>query len=159
MSENPADVFAKLRALALNAKASDLGLDGMDATAAYGAVMDLNISGAHASIVGFVTGDASIYLSSGGGFIGGRPHASVSTAAKAFVEAASTLIARMQAVSAYPLPGAGAAYFYAITPGGVHFAEEQESEFNTNRSLFTPLYAAGQSIITAYRTLPRPAQN
>jgi hypothetical protein len=116
--------------------------------------MDLNISGAYATVVGFSNGEASIYLSSGGGFIGGGQHASVCLGAKAFVARASDVLPQMKAVAKFPLPSAGITNFFAITPASVLFAEEWDEELATGTSPFRPLFSAGQDLISAYRTLP-----
>lgn len=152
--ESRPDIFFDLRARALGVKPSDLSLNVSSPDAAYGALMDLNISGAHATVVGFSNGEASIYLSTGGGFIGGGQHASVSSAARAFVVAASNVRSQLKPVSRFPLPSAGMTNFYVITSEVVLFGEEWGDELASGSSPFRPLFSAGQDVISAYRTLP-----
>ncbi|MBV9570632.1 MAG: hypothetical protein JO056_05250 [Alphaproteobacteria bacterium] len=148
------DIFLDLRARALGVKPSDLNLNFLPPDAAYGALMDLNINGAHASVVGFSNGEASIYLSSGGGFIGGGQRAAVSSAAKAFVTAASNIRSQLKPVSRFHLPNDGITSFYVITPEAVLFGEEWDDQLTSGNSPFRPLFSAGQDVISAYRTLP-----
>jgi hypothetical protein len=133
-----------------------LNIDNVAANVPFGALMDLNISGAHASVVAFCNGEASIYLSSGGGFIGGGQHASVASAAEAFVAASLAMLPRMKAVTKYPLPSAGMTNFYALTSEAVLFAEDWDEEFTSRKSPFLALYSAAQNLIRAYRMLPAP---
>jgi len=50
--------------------------------------MDWDLGDGIATFISFSTGDASMYLSSGGGLIGGGHHENVSVAAKTFVDKA-----------------------------------------------------------------------
>jgi hypothetical protein len=149
-----AEIYAGLRSRALGTKASDLGLGEFDGSA-FGVVMVFSIKAAHASVVAFNNGEASIYLSTGGGFIGGGRHASVSLAAKNFVLAASRAVPGMKPVTDCPLPSAGMTNFYVLTADGAFFAEERDTELHNRSSSLTLVFAAGQGVITAYRTLPQ----
>jgi hypothetical protein len=151
VADNP---YRNLRELALSTRAADIGITDTDPSALFGAVMDLRIDEAYATVVSFLTGDASIYLSSGGGFIGGRDHENVRKAAKAFVAVASQFRGRMTMVTDHPLPGTGMTTFFALTPGGLWHVKEREDDLMKQTSPFTPLYAAGQDVITAFSQIP-----
>lgn len=155
MTQTPPNIYADLRRQAFGVKASDLSIIA-PADCVYGALMDLGIRDAFATVVAYSNGEGSVYLSNGGGFIGGGQHASVAFAAKSFVETAAKAVSHMKPVISYPLPTAGMTNFYAVTSNGVLFAEGWESEFNEGVSPLTPLFAAAQEVITAYRVLPRP---
>jgi len=154
MAEVRPEMFAELRGLAFKADPSALKLPTSDAHASYGAIMDLNLDGRYATIVGFSNGEASVYLSTGGGFIGGGAHEAVALAAKRFVAAAERAGEKMSPAVTFPLPSAGMTTFYALTGGGVLYADDWEEDFRNGTSAFTDMYAAGHGVITAYRTLP-----
>ncbi len=53
-----------------------------DKTSVYGVAMDWEMGSATATTTAYQTGDASLYLSSGGGVIGGGQHQKINSAAK-----------------------------------------------------------------------------
>src|SRR5688500_6800465 len=70
--ENP---YEGLRNMALGTTQKDLQLSLADGkTVVYAVVMDWNMGEGVATTVAYQTGDASMYLSSGGGIIGGGQH-------------------------------------------------------------------------------------
>lgn len=87
------NAFEGLRNMAFTATPAQLGLSlTTDKTVVYGVVMDWEMGGATATTVSYQTGDASLYLSSGGGVIGGGQHQNVNSAAKQFVSLAQTFL-------------------------------------------------------------------
>ncbi|HXC57475.1 MAG TPA: hypothetical protein VNU97_19405 [Rhizomicrobium sp.] len=149
MTDNSA-MFHQLRDAALAMRADQLAPS--ETEPAIGAVMDLSVGdGKFACVVGFLTGEASIYLSPGGGSIGGGAHESVQKAAKAFVTAAVQALPLLRPATATPLPSSGMTDFYVITPRGLFTASENEDVLGNGRSNLSPLFYAGQNIIAAYR--------
>jgi hypothetical protein len=123
-------------------------------TEPYGVLMDWGIAAGTATVVAVADGNASVYLSSGGGFIGGgQSHDSIRTAAKKTVELASEVQPLMRLTTTYPLPQRGYVTFYVLTDAGVFTATASEDEMKTHKS---PLYKLGdsaQTIITEYRMM------
>ena len=60
--------------MALSATPEQLGLPTSDETKVFGIVMDWDSGDGIATVAAFETGDASMYLSSGGGVNGGGQH-------------------------------------------------------------------------------------
>ena len=84
--ETKENAFLDLRSMAFSVTPEQLKLSlPADKTLVYGIVIDWEMNGATATIVSYQTGDASLYLSSGGGVIGGGQHENVSNASKHFV--------------------------------------------------------------------------
>jgi len=137
-SGRPGDVARELRLQALRSKSSVL-------------VMDIGYADAVASVVAASTGDASIYLSTGGGITGGIQHENVRAAAIAFLQQSAAHLGDFQRTDDYPYPAVGAVRFYAVTPEGVSFAEADERELREGRHSLSALYAAGHEVITALR--------
>jgi hypothetical protein len=151
-SPNPPDeMYSGLRGLALGTSAADLGLEQRGEDQPYGIVMDLGLDeGRTATVTSFATGDASLYLSTGGGTIGsGQASQDVAAAAKRFVDAAKPYVPSMTKVSEYKLPGSGDVTFYVLTSGGVFTAVRHDGV----RDNFSPLFEAGQDVLTQIRLL------
>ena len=89
-----------------------------DQTKIYGVVMDWDLGDGIATFISFSTGDASMYLSSGGGFIGGGQHENVSMAAKTFIDKAETYLDKAAKIDSTPLPDKNCVRFYFMTNKG-----------------------------------------
>ena len=72
------EAYLRLRRLAHETKPANVGVtdvtDEMDATVPFGILMDISLPQGNATIVAFISGDASFYTSTGGGVIGGIGH-------------------------------------------------------------------------------------
>lgn len=146
----PAAIYTEMRDAALRMKPSDLGVGATDGQA-YGVVMDIDIDGETASIASFSSGDASLYLSTGGGMIGGGGHANVAASAKRFVQTANDYRDQLRQTRSFSRPGAGQVTFYVLTPGGVLTATRPENELGKRRSDLSDLFYAGQHVLTQMR--------
>src|SRR6267378_1323490 len=102
-------IYHDLRTQAFAGSRVALGLPaGAAATEPWGVLMDSSFKdGGSYTVVAIADGSASIYLSSGGGFIGGVAHENVRKAAKAMVDTAKTFQPKMAATTSYPLPKGG----------------------------------------------------
>jgi hypothetical protein len=148
-----APIYTEMRNSALSRTARDLDVTTRAGEVhAYGVVMDIDIDGATATIVAFVSGDASIYLSSGGGTIGGIGHPPVAAAARAAVASVSPAqLDGAALVTTYPRPNRGETRFYLLTTQGVRMAARATARLEAGDDLYSPLYAAGQAVITRFR--------
>lgn len=117
----------------------------------FAIVMDLGYPDAVVSIVSVATGDASLYVSTGGGVIGGAGHANVREAALAFVAEAKNHSSRFALAAETPYATAGNVRFYVRTASAVRVAEANELALQEGSDALAPLYAAGQNVITQLR--------
>jgi hypothetical protein len=147
---SPAEVAAQLRESVFTSDPAKLGIP-LRPGEAWGIVMDTSYPKAVASLVSLADGSASIYISSGGGYIGGQGRPAVRDAAKAFVRAATANLSRLARVSEHPLPSVGRTRFYVLTPEGLFTAEAAEKELGENHHALSPLFHAGQDVITQFR--------
>src|SRR6202034_1792143 len=110
-----------LRELALKTSPNDLKLQ-LDSgeTIAYGVLMEMGLPKGTATLTSYSTGDASLYLSTGGGVIGGIHHDNVRSAAKLFVSSAQAYLSKLNEVATFPLPPAGSTHFFVLTNHGVY---------------------------------------
>jgi len=112
-------MYEELRAMALGMQPADLGQSEVPPGQPYGIVMDIDVRGQTATLTSFASGDASLYLSTSGGTIGGGEHEAVAAAAKRFVQAAGEHVGGMAGADSQPRPGAGQVCFYVLTSQGV----------------------------------------
>ena len=150
-NENP---YAGLRTQALTLSAAEAGLIVAD-DQVWGAVMELSISAATATVVAFSDGTASIYLSSGGGFIGGGQQPAVNKASKEFVTSAQDASALFAPTADFPLPDSETVRFYLRRGARVSTALVSEEELVAGRHALSALYTAGQNVISAYREIDK----
>jgi hypothetical protein len=119
----------------------------------WSVLMEIGFPEGSATIVALVDGSASIYLSSGGGSIGGIGHESIRKAAIDMVKLASKYLPRMAATKEFPLPKNGQTIFYVLTDSGIFTITAPENDLGENRHFLSPLFYAGQEIISQYRLI------
>src|SRR4051812_47928164 len=92
-----------LRDQALHATRATFGLDAMTAPMEpWGVVMETGFPEGSFTLVALSDGNASIYLSSGGGYLGGGAHETIRKAAQAMVALAATFQPRATTTSVFP---------------------------------------------------------
>lgn len=143
---NPA-VYTKLREHALT-----LPLPAKEGHAVLMVVMDWYLTSGLATTVAAFDGSASIYLSSGGGFIGGgQGSAEVRRAAMQAVKTAEQLLGAFQPAAAADLPDRGKVYFYIRTSAGLMRGTASEKALSEGTDALQTLGGAMQNVITQYR--------
>lgn len=147
--------YVELRAQALHGKCGTDDVAFPDSRAKPCAVvMDWAIGSGIATVVAVSDGTASVYLSSGGGSIGGSyavPR--IREAAIHAVSIAANFLDAMLPTSDFPLPEAGGVIFYVVTDCGVYMAKASVELLSTNRHPLSALGNDMQAIVTAYRVL------
>jgi hypothetical protein len=148
-NKNP---YHDLRGMALNMTAEQLGLAPDDSSVlVHGVVMDWGIRESTATVVSYCTGDASLYLSHGGGMLGGGQHPSVSDAAKRWVQLAQQFLHQAAPAAATPLPGTDRATFYLLTNKGLYCASDTMPHFEDNTSPWLPLFNSANEVLAELR--------
>ncbi len=149
---NP-DTYYSLRDQILHVRREQIGLPAPQRdTDAWAVLMDWGVTQGTATVVAISDGTASIYLSSGGGSIGGgQSHESIRQAAIRAVSVAAEFQPEMRRVTSYPLPGQGEVVFYVLTDAGVFSAAAPETELSTHRHRLSKLGDSLQEILTQYR--------
>lgn len=144
-------VYTDLRSRTLSVSRKALGLTA--STAPVATVMDIGADDYTITIVAFGDGTASIYLSNGGGFIGGaQRYDTIRKAGLEMLEVAERTLKSLAPADAYPLPGAGHTAFYVVMDSGVFSASAATEDIeNSPQHPLYALYAAGQNVITQYR--------
>ena len=145
------EIYQRMRERALNVRSRQLGLSP-EPYEPYGVVMELGIlKGGTATFIAMAEGSVSAYFSNGGGRIGCGGVESVRAAGLEFVSAARDYVSMMEPAHSYPLPGPGRARFYVLTSEGVFTFEDDHEDLGYNRSPISPLFHAGDRMITEIR--------
>ena len=148
------EAYLKLRQMAFKTTLANLDITvSPDSREPFGILMDLSLPQGNATIVAFISGDASFYTNTGGGVIGGIGHENVRNAARKFVNTSFKYLDKMLTTTAYPLPESGKVRFYVLTPKTIFTYEADEPDLRKNE--LSPLYSLGHHLLTELLT---PAQ-
>jgi len=158
MSEDE-NQYSALRGQALTVDRAAVGLpEPPNSGVPWGVVMDMAYNNAVVTVCGFADGSASIYFSTGGGFIGGGRHESVRRAAQVLVYRAGEAVSQMVAAAECPLPEVDHVAFYVRTDAGILMASAYGPDLAEREHPLTPLFAAAQDVITQYRLIDQANQ-
>ncbi|MFN0244687.1 MAG: hypothetical protein ACKVWV_17510 [Planctomycetota bacterium] len=113
--------------------------------------METGFDGGTATLAAMSDGTASLYLSNGGGVIGGVQHATVRRAAMEFVRSVGRRLTEFRATERTPLPRVGRTVFYVLTDSGVYTAEADEQALGEQRHALSELFHSGDDVITQLR--------
>ena len=151
-SSDPKEVYAGLRRSALTGSRSKFGLAPTShPTEPWGVVMDWGVQKGTATILAMSDGSASVYFSTGGGYIGGKGQAPIRIAAERAVEAAKVLHLPLPPTTAFPVPEQHGVFFYLLSDAGVFMFRTSEQELNSNAHPLRKLGDNMQEVITQYR--------
>ena len=151
------EVYQGLRSMALGIDPATIAIpDGAPWTGAAMAAMEMELAGAVATIVAIADGTVSMYVSSGGGVIGAGGHAAVTAAADRFRSVAADSRGLLQRNEEFPLPEAGQVMFHVRTSDGPYSGGAAQAALGTGRHPLSPLYAAGQDLLTEIRLSTPP---
>jgi hypothetical protein len=120
----------------------------------FAVVMDMGFDKGTATIVSSIAGDGSMYISTGGGILGGIDHEPIRNASIKFVQVAADYAEKSKLVTEYPLPTPDNVIFYFITPSGVYATDEMNADqLAKKKHELYPLFLAGNDVITQLRLL------
>jgi len=145
-------VYSGLRHQALSATRTDFGISPLSPDLPiWGVLMESGYPEGTATLFALSDGTTSLYLSSGGGIIGGQGHENVRQANTKFIKLANEFYESFKPCSSFPIPEAEQAVFYVLTDSGILTESSLEEDFGNNRHLLSPLFYAGQEVITQLR--------
>jgi len=147
-----ANTFGDLRGMAFSVTPDQLQLSlPSGKTVVYGVLMDWGIDTSTATIVSYQTGDASLYLSSGGGVIGGGQHQNVTSAAKHLINLAQSYLDKAEISETKSLPKQDEVNFYLLTNKGTYVGRDIMKNFDNNTSAWLPLFEQANKVLTELR--------
>ena len=149
LDKNP---YEGLRHMAFSVTPEQLSLKlSADKIEVYGVVMDWGMEDVIVTTVSYKTGDASMYLSSGGAVIGGGQHQNVNSAAKQFVDLAQTYLDKTTKTEKEPVPIKGEVSFSLLTNKGIYVGKESFQNLEKNSSTWKRLFDEGNKVIAELR--------
>ena len=150
LKENPYD---GLRNMVFSLNAKSLGCEVNDPKQSLCTVMEWKISDATSTLVSVIDGSTSIYLSSGGGVIGGGAHKKVVDVSSVFIKESEKYLDLMKKDMEHILPQQGHVSFYIVTIDGVYKYEGKEEEMTNGKDKFSKLFMNAQNVITELRKI------
>lgn len=154
MAEGPENRYPELRLRALQLTPAFFGLAGAGASDLLAVLMDMGMEEGVATLVAVRDGATSLYLSSGGGFIGAGEHESVAARSKDFLRLARTFAPKASPAREFPLPdGPGHVRFYFVTGAGVLGADGKEEDLGRGRHAFSELFLEAHRVISSVREM------
>ena len=148
----PKDIYLGLRSQMLQGSRAKFGLaPTAKPYDAWGVLMDWGITNGTATAVAMSDGSASVYLSSGGGYLGGIVQEPIRKAAQHAVDAAREFQSKMSPAASYPLPDKRHVTFYVLTDSGVVTASTTQQMLSTHQDPLSKLGESMQNVITQYR--------
>ena len=148
---SPGEVFEDLRRQLFELDAAGVGPGDAGSSDLYGVVMEEGIEGGSYLVFGLRDGSASLYLSTGGGSIGGQGQPAVHAAARRLVAAGQLFLDGADAVDDAPPPALGQVRFSFLTSAGVRAIEVGAAAFEQGTDELLPLFAAAQDVISGFR--------
>lgn len=144
--ENP---YLDLRSMALSSTADQIGVElpAGKGIKVYGFVMDMDLGEGTATLASFLSGDASLYLSTGGGLIGGREHDNVSDATEALIAKATKYLSKAEKTTDTALPSKDGVSFYFLTNEGIYKGQEEIKNLKSKSSEWSDLFAEANKVI------------
>jgi hypothetical protein len=159
-NNKPADVYIGLRDKILSLAPNEVGFQpSLELPNVWGVLMETGYPEAIVTLVSLADGTTSLYFSNGGGMIGGGGHPSVAEATKSFLASAEKFYPKMSLSDSYPLPTIGRVKFYVLTYSGTFTIDIDEAELGYKRDALSPLFFAGQEVITQFRIVQENIQN
>jgi hypothetical protein len=149
-------VYSQMRRLALEACLPDINRGGVHVV-----IMDWHVDKGTVTVVAAADGSASLYLSTGGGYVGGSEKVpAIRDAALHAIALATGMRYHFERTEASPLPSLGDVTFYINTGARVSCAVVPESRLRAGADPLAGLSGAMQRIVTEYRlNRSHPANN
>jgi hypothetical protein len=98
-------------------------------------------------------GTTSLYLSNGGGVIGGQGHEAVVRANEAFLDQVNNSLQHLKRCETFPIPEPAYTLFYVLTDSGILCGGALENDLRYGRHPLSPVFHAGHEVITQLRLI------
>jgi hypothetical protein len=125
----------------------------------WGLLMETGHPNGVATLVALADGTTSLYLSTGGGVIGGGAHPQVAAATRRLLGIVERYLAQIPASTQTALPAVGRVALRALTYHGRHVAEAAEDDLGYQRHPLWPVFHAAHDVITELRLIEEARQH
>lgn len=154
-----AENYVLLREAVFAAKPDAMGIvEGVDALAVWGLVMEMGYPENVASLVVMANGTVSLYFSNGGGVIGLGSYTGPKRASKALLQIAPRFLEYCDPTAKFPLPRREHVRFYLFGQDVTLTAEALDAELSDDRHPLSPLFHIAHELITEIRRLDQRRQ-
>jgi hypothetical protein len=148
------EVYQGLRAQILGLDPGSAGLaQGPEHEVLWGALMETGYPRGTATLMALADGTTSLYLSTGGGIIGGGFHDAVATAARSFISELERHLAALRPDPDAALPAVGRVIIRALTYTARMSTEASEDDLGHGRHQLSPAFHAAHRVITELRLI------
>ncbi|MBC7555262.1 MAG: hypothetical protein H7257_14930 [Taibaiella sp.] len=117
----------------------------------YSVLMDWHMGDDLITLVAQITGEANLYVKSGGGIIGAGKHVRVSEAAQAFVRLSADFLQFAFPATATALPDKNNLRFFLLTNKGKYVINEEMKNIEAKTSNIFPLFERASNVIAEMR--------
>ncbi|MFB5650116.1 hypothetical protein ACE5IS_05675 [Leptospira wolffii] len=144
--------YKELRQLAFQTEYDDIGIkDPLGKTLVYGIILDLPAQRELATLTTFLSGDASIFLTSGASFIGGGGKERIQKSTVRFIQKYAYLWKQGKKVEGIPSPDLDKVRFFFLTTQGTYYVEDSVQAIDKDVSSLTPIFDEAQAVISEIR--------
>ncbi|PJZ24152.1 hypothetical protein CH352_00460 [Leptospira hartskeerlii] len=144
--------YKELRELAFETEYDDIGVQNTnDKTVVYGIIMDWPTQREIVTLATFLSGDASLFLTSGASFIGGGGRESIQKSSIRFIHKYAYLWKQGKKVRWTPNPDLEQVRFFFLTTQGTYYLEDTVGEIDADTSTLTPIFDEAQAVISEIR--------
>ena len=152
------DTYSALRRQVLSIRRAEVGIPKPNSEApVWGVIMETGYAEGTATLIALDDGTTSLYLSTGGGVVGGHAHQDVRQANSEFVEAANRFYRHLELTRSFPVAAEGHTVFYTLTDTGVLTGGGREEDLGLERHPLSPLFHAGHRVIAQLRSISEDA--
>jgi hypothetical protein len=157
--DDPKSVYQGLRQQILRLDPVEVGLKPTDdLPAVWGLMMETGHQRGTSTLVALADGTTSLYLSSGGGIIGGGQHDQVVVATMRLLALAEVLLPELPVDRSEELPRTDRVVLRALTYAGPHAVEAAQDDLGYGRHRVSELFHAGHDVITELRLVHEAAR-
>ena len=115
--------------------------------------METDYDGVTLTVIALADGSTSLYLSNGGGVIGGHSHESVRQASQNFLRQANDSLAGLKRCEIFPIPDTAQTVFYVLTDSGMLTGGALENDLAQGTHPLSSLFHTGNGVVTEMRLM------
>lgn len=117
----------------------------------YSVIMDWNMGDDTITLATNITGEANLYVQSGGGIVGAGRHVAVSESAQTLVAFSRKFLSMATQPSSTPLPEKNVVQFILLTNKGKYILKDEMKNIEARRSPFFEMYEQASYVINEMR--------
>jgi hypothetical protein len=155
---NAGEIYADFRLRALSHSRSALGIPEPPGDApAWGLLMETSSATGITSLLALADGTTGVCCSGDGSTTTSADHEAFKKVGLGFIRLAGRSLPLMIGTEKFPLPNSGDTVFYVFTDYGVFSASAGQKILTSGQSPLSPLFYAGQVVITQLRAGSNPS--